>query len=201
MDDRQKHIEIDSWLKSQKYEILPSDHIDTSMSIPYLEKKIPAFFYAINCDYNYAFIPKGYTDYDLLKEMGYHPIELGYENSNGPVLSVNGDLRVYLILKKDKKVDITYHYFLIKLKEYLDNYFEDVSISNNDILLDRKKVVGGALIEIHGMLVLVFQINFVNKEDDIHKVCPYLKKEPGFIDPSVVNAEQLKDVFLSWITK
>lgn len=201
MDDGLKHIEIDSWLKSQKYEIIPSNHIDTNMAVPYLASKTPAFFYAIDCDHNYAFIPKGYTDYDSLKNMGYYPIELGYENSNGPVLSVNGDLRVYLILKKDKKVDISYHYFLIKLKEYLDKYFDDVSISNNDILLNRKKVVGGALIEIMGMMVLVFQINFVNKEDDINKVCPYLKKKPGFIDSSVVSPEQVKDEFLSWIIK
>lgn len=195
----QKHIDVDAWLKSQNVEIVPSHHIDPSMSESYLANKTPAFFYAIDCDNNYAFVPKGYDDYTILEEMGYVPIKLGYENSNGPVLSVNGDLRVYIILKKDNDVDITYHYFLIKMREFLDTYFDEVSISNNDILIDRRKVVGGAMIEIRGVLVVVFQINFVDKEDDIYKVCPYLKKEPGYIDPKVLSPEELKDEMISWI--
>lgn len=199
MDNRHKKIDVDTWLKSQNIEVICTNGIDPSMSAPYLDKKTPAFFYTINCDHNYAFVPIGYNDYDLLKKMGYVSIELGYENSNGPVLSVNGDLRIYLILNKDKNVDITYHYFLIKMRSFLDTYFDDVSISNNDILIDRKKVVGGAMIELNGMLVVVFQINFVNKEDDIYKVCPYLKKEPGYIDPNILSPEELKDEFLSWI--
>ena len=85
------------------------------------------------------------------------------------------------------------------MREFLDTYFDEVSISNNDILIDRRKVVGGAMIEIRGVLVVVFQINFVDKEDDIYKVCPYLKKEPGYIDPKVLSPEELKDEMISWI--
>jgi len=192
---------IDSWIKSQDYKIVEEPEINTDIPIPYLRDRIPAFLYTINCDYNYAFIPMSYTDYELLEKSGYIPVKLGYENSNGPVLSVSGDLRIYYILNKSDDVDISYHYFLIKLREYLDIYFDDVSISNNDILIGKKKVLGGAMIEYNGMLVVVFQINFVNKENDIKKLCPYLKKIPGYIDSSVVTAEQVKDEFLSWITK
>lgn len=192
---------IDSWIKSQDYKIVEEPEINTDIPIPYLRDRIPAFLYTINCDYNYAFIPMSYTDYGLLEQSGYIPVKLGYENSNGPVLSVSGDLRIYYILNKSDDVDISYHYFLIKLREYLDIYFDDVSISNNDILIGKKKVLGGAMIEYNGMLIVVFQINFVNKENDIKKLCPYLKKIPGYIDSSVVTAEQVKDEFLSWITK
>lgn len=191
--------DIDSWVKSQNYEIVEEPEINADVPIPYLKSQTPAFLYTINCAYNYAFVPKSYTDYKPLEEIGYVPVKLGYENSNGPILSANGDLRIYLIMKKNDEIKLSYHYFLIKLKKYLDKYFEDVSISNNDILIDRKKVLGGAMIELNGMLIVVFQINFVNKEKDIVHLCNYLKKTPGYIDSNVVTAEQVKDEFLSWI--
>ena len=105
--------------------------------------------------------------YELLEQYGYTPVKLGYENSNGPILSANGDLRIYLILKKNEHIEITYHYFLIKLKEYLDGYFDNVAISNNDILINGEKVLGGAMIEHNGLLIVVFQINFINKRGEI----------------------------------
>ena len=138
-----------------------------------------------------------YTNYDLLKKFGYTPVKLGYENSNGPILSANGDLRIYLILKKNEHIEITYHYFLIKLMNYLDNYFDDVAISNNDILINGEKVIGGAMIEHNGLLIVVFQINFINKKEDIINICGVTPKIPGYIDSSVVTAEQIKNEFLS----
>lgn len=191
---------IDTWIKSQKYEIVEEPEITPNIPIPYLENKTPAFLYTIKCDYNYAFVPMSYTDYDVLEQCGYTPVKLGYENSNGPVLSASGDLRIYLILKKNKDVQISYHYFLIKLMDYLDNYFDDISISNNDILIDGKKVIGGAAIEHSGMQIFVFQINFINKENEISKICNLKKKRPGYIDSNIVTAEQIKDEFLSWLT-
>lgn len=199
MDIKQKSILVDSWLKSQDYQIVEEPEINANIPLPYLASKTPAFLYTINCDYNYAFVPMSYNNYKPLEDLGYTPVKLGYENSNGPILSASGDLRIYLIINKNKDIEVSYHYFLIKLREYLDIYFDDVSISNNDILIGGKKVLGGAMIEHNGMLVVVFQINFVNKENDINKVCPYLKKKPGFIDSSVVTAEQVKDEFLSWL--
>ena len=200
MDLNEKFRVIDSWLKSQDYVIVEEPEINANIPIPYLAKKIPAFLYTINCDYNYAFVPMSYTDYQPLIDLGYTPVKLGYENSNGPILSASGDLRIYIIMNKCKEVEVTYHYFLIRLKSYFDEYFDDVSISNNDILIGGKKILGGAMIEHNGMLVVVFQINFVNKEEQIKKVCILKKKMPGYIDTSVVTAERVKDEILSWLT-
>ncbi len=200
MDLNEKFRVVDSWLKSQDYVIVEEPEINANIPIPYLAKKTPAFLYTINCDYNYAFVPMSYTDYQPLIDLGYTPVKLGYENSNGPILSASGDLRIYIIMNKCKEVEVTYHYFLIRLKSYFDKYFDDVSISNNDILIGGKKVLGGAMIEHNGMLVVVFQINFVDKEEQIKKVCILKKKMPGHIDTSVVTAEQVKDEILSWLT-
>ena len=190
----------DYWVKSQNYEVVEEPVINANVPVPYLTNGIPAFLYTINCEYNYAFIPISYTNYELLEQYGYTPVKLGYENSNGPILSANGDLRIYLILKKNEHIEITYHYFLIKLKEYLDGYFDDVAISNNDIMINGEKVLGGAMIEHNGLLIVVFQINFINKREDIINICGITPKIPGCIDSSVVTAEQIKNEFLSWLT-
>ena len=190
----------DYWVKSQNYEVVEEPVIDANVPVPYLTNGIPAFLYTINCEYNYAFIPISYTNYELLEQYGFTPVKLGYENSNGPILSANGDLRIYLILKKNECIEITYHYFLIKLKEYLDRYFDDVAISNNDIMINSEKVLGGAMIELNGLLIVVFQINFINKREDIINICGVTPKIPGCIDSSVVTAEQIKNEFLSWLT-
>lgn len=199
LDEYRKDVK-DYWVKSQNYEIVEEPVINADVPVPYLTNGTPAFLYTINCVYNYAFIPMSYTNYELLEQYGYTPVKLGYENSNGPILSANGDLRIYLILKKNEHIEITYHYFLIKLKEYLDGYFDDVAISNNDILINGEKVLGGAMIEHNGLLIVVFQINFVNKREDIINICGITPKIPGCVDSSVVTAEQIKNEFLSWLT-
>jgi len=190
----------DYWVKSQDYDIVEEPVINADVPVPYLTNKKPAFLYTVNCDYNYAFIPMSYDNYDLLEQYGYTPVKLGYENSNGPILSANGDLRIYIILQKNNYIEITYHYFLIKLKEYLDTYFDNVVISNNDILINGEKVLGGAMIEYDGLLIVVFQINFVNKKEDIIHICGMSSKIPGYIDSSVITAEQIKNEFISWLT-
>ena len=198
--DEYRNDAKDYWVKSQNYEIVEEPVINADVPVPYLTNGTPAFLYTINCVYNYAFIPMSYTNYELLEQYGYTPVKLGYENSHGPILSANGDLRIYLILKKNECIEITYHYFLIKLKEYLDRYFDDVAISNNDILINGEKVLGGAMIEHNGLLIVVFQINFINKREDIINICGITPKIPGCIDSSVVTAEQIKNEFLSWLT-
>jgi hypothetical protein len=190
----------DYWVKSQNYEVVEEPVINVDVPVPYLTNQTPAFLYTINCTYNYAFIPTSYNNYDLIEQYGYTPVKLGYENSNGPILSSNGDLRIYLILKKNEHIEITYHYFLIKLKEYFDRYFDNVEISNNDILINGEKVLGGAMIEYNGLLIVVFQINFVDKREDIISICGITPKIPGCVDSSVVTAEQIKNEFLLWLT-
>lgn len=191
----------DYWVKSQNYEIVKEPVINADVPVPYLNSKTPAFLYTIDCEYNYAFIPASYDNYDLIREYGYTPVKLGYDNSNGPILSSDGDLRIYLILPKHDYIDITYSYFLSKFKTYFDRYFDNVVSSNNDILIDGNKVLGGSLFEYNDMLIIVFQINFVNKREDILNICGISLKTPGYIDSSIVTAEQTKNEFLTWLTQ
>ena len=190
----------DYWVKSQNYVVVEEPVINADVPVPYITNQTPAFLYTINCGYNYAFIPTSYNNYDLIEQYGYTPVKLGYENSNGPILSSDGDLRIYLIFRKSNVVEINYHYFLTKLRDYIGNYFDNVIISNNDILIDNNKVLGGAMIEYNGLMIVVFQINFVDKRNDIINICGISPKNPGFIDGTILSAEQIKNEFLTWLT-
>ena len=86
------------------------------------------------------------------------------------------------------------------MRDYISNYFDNVIISNNDILIDNNKVLGGAMIEYNGLMIVVFQINFVDKRNDIINICGISSKNPGFIDGAVLSAEQIKNEFLTWLT-
>ena len=87
-------------------------------------------------------------------------------------------------------------------KESLQNAHDEIvkDLGTCDILINGEKVIGGAMIEYNGLLIVVFQINFVNKREDIINICGITPKIPGCIDSSVVTAEQIKNEFLSWLT-
>lgn len=185
------------FLQHQNYEVVEEPEINASVPIPYLTNKQPAFLYTINCETNYAFIPNRINDYTLIESHEYTPVKLGYDNSNGPILSANGDLRIYFIYPIN--INLGYEYFANKLVDYLSNYYDNVLLDNNDIMINNKKVIGGATTEMNEMNILVFQINFVDKLNDIIQICGTPKKEPGYIDSSIVSAEQIKNEFLTWV--
>ena len=184
-------------LKIQDYEIVEESEINANIPIPYLNEKKPAFLYTINCGVNYAFVPNGINDYTIIEEYGYTPVKLGYESSNGPILSSDGDLRIYLVYPIN--IDLFYDYFLNKIVNFLSRYFENIRLDNNDIMLNNKKIIGGASTVINNMRVVVFQINFVDKLSDIQAICGITNKTPGYIDSSILSAVEFKNEFLSWL--
>lgn len=190
--DLQKYL-----LKTQDYEVVEEPEINADVPIPYIASKRPAFLYTINCDVNYAFVPNRINDFTLIEQHGYTPVKLGYDSSNGPILSANGDLRVYLMYPVN--IDLSYEYFANKLVTFLSDYFQGVSLDNNDIMLDGRKIIGGASAIMNDMRIVVFQINFVDKLEEIQEICGITNKVPGYIDSSIVSAEDIKNEFLSWL--
>ena len=72
-------------------------------------------------------------------------------------------------------------------------------MSENDVLVDGKKVCGSGMFSINGMLNIVYQINFTDHISEIEKVCGKGSLRPGFIPQDVITSEELKDEFVSWI--
>ena len=184
-------------LKIQDYEIVEEPEINASIPLPYLKSNKPAFLYTINCGVNYAFVPNRIYDYEIIEKYGYTPVKLGYDSSNGPILSSDGDLRIYLLYPVS--INLFYEYFSNKIVSFLSNHFENVRLDNNDIMLDNKKIIGGASTIVNNMRIVVFQVNFVDKLSDIQAICGITNKVPGYIDSSIVSAEDVKNEFLSWL--
>lgn len=184
-------------LKIQDYDIVEEPEINANIPVPYLNSRKPAFLYAINCGVNYAFVPNRINDYSEIEKLGYVPVKLGYDSSNGPILSSDGDLRIYLVYPAN--IDLYYDYFSNKIVSFLSERFSNVRLDHNDVMLDDKKIVGGAAVVMNEMKIVVFQINFVDKLSDIQTICGVTNKVPGYIDSSIVSAEEFKNEFLSWL--
>ena len=185
-------------LKIQDYEIVEEPEINANIPLPYLSGNKPAFLYAINCGTDYAFVPNRINDYDAIEERGYTPVKLGYDSSNGPILSCDGDLRIYLVYPAI--IDLSYDYFSKKIVSFLSGRFDNVRLDNNDVMLYDKKVIGGASTVVNNMRIVVFQVNFVDKLSDIQAICGITNKVPGYIDSSIMSAEEFKNEFLTWLS-
>ncbi len=184
-------------LKIQDYAIVEEPYIDPNMPKPYLNNRQSALLYTIHCDTNYAFVKSDYDDEELLTNYGYTMRKLGYEGGSGPILSADGDLRIYLIYPI--QIELTNNYFLNKLAACLSNYYDNVSVDNNDVLINNEKVCGSIMFHYNDMRIVVMQINFVDKKEAIQEICGITNKVPGYIDPSLLTAENLLNEFKTWL--
>lgn len=184
-------------LKIQDYEIVEEPYIDPSMPVPYLQNKQSAFLYTIHCNTNYAFVKNDFDKEDILKNYNYQICKLGYEFSSGPILSSDGDFRIYLIYPI--QIELGADYFLNKFVEYLSNYYNDVQVNKNDILINGKKVCGSVMFHYNEMKVLLMQINFTDKKDIVQEICGVSEKVPGYINSEILTAEKLKNEFITWL--
>lgn len=184
-------------LRTLNYEIVEEPYIDPNMPIPYIQQRQPAYLYTINCDTNYAFVRNDFDKDDILKNYNYTICRLGYEFSHGPIISEDGDLRIYLIYPIQIELDV--NYFLNKFKDYLLNYYDNVVVDNNDIMINNKKVCGSVMLNLNQMNILLMQVNFTDKTKIVEEICGISDKMPGYINPSILSAENLNNEFMSWL--
>ena len=188
---------VEYQLKQLDWDIVHQPKIDLAVTEYDLTNKIPAFMYSIFTGETYAFVRNNYEHIKELEDMGYVVIKMGYNATNGLILSFDGDLRVYLIIPNTIDVDeIT---FLQKMKKYFVSLGLNAVVDNNDILVDNKKVCGSGLFTINGMLNIVYQISFTDHVEEIKRICGETAKEPGFIPQSILTPEQLKNKFIEWL--
>lgn len=177
---------------------LEEPYIDLKLAKEFLENKIPAFLWTINCPTTYAFIPSDFTDLELLSEYNLEPVKIGYSSKDGGVvISSDGDLRIFLIYPGN--LEIKLEHFLTFFKECLSEHFSDVILDGNDILVDKKKVLGSVLIPSGKMGIFVAQVSFSDKREIIEKICGKAVKVPGFVNPKILSPYALKDKFSSWL--
>lgn len=185
-------------LRHADYVVEEEPHISLDFTNYFFKNRIPAFLWTIKCSTSYAFVPNEQTDFTAILENGLTPLKIGYSAQNGIIISSDGDLRIFLIYPG--YLEIKTEYFLSFFRDYLVEKFESVVIDKNDILVDRKKVLGSARIpQINEMGVFVIQASFSDKSELIKKICGESVKVPGYLDPAIVSPYELKDGFLSWL--
>lgn len=186
-------------LKIQDYEIKEVKNVSEDCYVYYLQNNIPALVYNIHSDNNFAFVPNSFDKDELFAKYNIIPQRMNYDASNGVIITSDGDLKMVIIVPDFIK--LPKDYFLVKLYNYLLNYFDDITIDNNDIMLYNKKVVGSGVQNINNMNVYMFQITFVDRSELIKQVCTSSVKEPGFIDKNIISQEKLKDEIASWLQR
>lgn len=94
-------------------------------------------------------------------------------------------------------------YMLLKLKGILDKYYQEneVTIDNNDILINGRKVCGTTVYPTQEIFGFLAQFSFDDKSELIEKICYPSKsgsnKPVGYIDK--LTREELREEILLWL--
>jgi hypothetical protein len=135
-------------------------------------------------------------DYDLCKSLGVTVYEMRY--LGGTIISGPEDFSIAVII--DENTDVTSDYFMNRFYSYFRQYFSNVVLNNNDILINDKKILGSMTRRANGMFIFATQVSFVDRTNLINQICPPDSgKIPGCIDNSILTKEMLKNEVLSWL--
>lgn len=172
---------------------------DRSVLEDYANRQKPLFTYMIESEENHAYVRHSCNEEyrNILKENGFRVIDFGYNTSNGLILSYSGDFRFVVMFKNN--IDLNVGYMLNKINGCFLEVGLNSLVSNNDILIDGKKVCGSAESNMGDIYMMLFQITFTNHIDEIVRLCGEREKQPSFVDNNVITAEQLKNKVIRWL--
>lgn len=133
---------------------------------------------------------------ELCKELGYEVIPLDYNGGN--IVTGVGDFNFIFVCKAVPNINT--QWFMEKFAAYFSRFFEDVVCNENDILINGKKVMGSMQRETETMYEFATQISFVDRAEDIYKICPPTgAKKPSAIPSGYFSCDDLWDEVLSWL--
>lgn len=133
---------------------------------------------------------------ELCEQLGYDIISLDYNGGN--IVTGVGDFNFVVICRK--VVNINTQWFMQKFAAYFSKYFDDVVCNENDILINGNKIMGSMQRESETMFEFATQISFVDRSDDIYRICPPTGgKKPSAIPNGYFSCDDLWDEVLSWL--
>ena len=192
--DKQIHL-----LRHSNCVELEEPYIDLKLAKEFLENRIPAFLWTINCPTTYVFVPNEFTETEAFSKYKLKPVKIGYSTSvlSEPVVSSDGDLRIFLIYPGN--LDIQTYHIVPFFRDYLSNYFDNVTANKNSVFIYNKKVLGSIIIPSSKMGIFVAQVSFSDKSELIKKLFEKTTDIPGYIDPKILSPYTLKNGFSSWL--
>lgn len=122
-----------------------------------------------------------------------------YDSFGGSIVATEDDYSMALLLPPD--IDISTDFILKKFQRILLKYFNNVTIDNNDILINGVKVAGTTSFGTDTFFFLIAHFSMNEKTDLIYSICgePTSNKTPGYIDTSILSTEKLMEELLSWL--
>lgn len=122
-----------------------------------------------------------------------------YDSFGGNIVATKGDYSIAFLIPQE--IDISANFILEKTKIILEKYFDNVTIQNNDIMINDKKVAGATSFGTDTFFFLIYHFSMSDKTDLITSICgaPTTNKTPGYIDPEILPTEQLMEDLLSWL--
>ena len=122
-----------------------------------------------------------------------------YDSFGGSIVATEGDYSMALLIPNS--IDIWTSSILNKIKDILLKYFNNVEIQNNDILINKKKVMGSTSLIKDNYFFFIYHFSMSEKNDLIHAICgdPTSEKVPGYIDNKVLSTSELMEELLIWL--
>lgn len=137
-------------------------------------------------------------DYDLCKELNVRVVELNY--GGGTIIGSSNDLSIIIVFPAI--MSMCHSFVISKFKEIISKYVPNVSIDNNDILVNGEKVAGSMTRECEKTFVWATQVSFQDYSEYIEKICQKKQiKKPAYIDSNLLNRDTLEREIVSWLTK
>ena len=142
-----------------------------------------------------AIVGREFNEYDKFINHNVYPVVFNY--MRGCIITGIDDLNFCLSIPNKIWLHLN-EYVLNKLADFISLKYDNVIISENDILIDNKKVVGLAIIENKNMSCIICHISLTDYNDLIYELCPpHGDKEPGYID-KITKTEFEKEI-QSWL--
>ena len=135
-------------------------------------------------------------DYKLCEELNVKVIELKYNGGN--IIGSSEDLSIEIIFPEYMNMSKS---FLLKgLSDIISKYIPNVTVDNNDILVDGKKICGCMTRMGVDTFVWAAQISFKDYSELINKICTKAStKTPSYINSELLNKNLLEKEFLDWL--
>ena len=177
------------------------------MTAKQLEKNIPNIIknqelILIKLEDNKINITHGYNDNTLIesKLQQYPEINLLKSPCAGGTIIIGPEDSFIFFTAKDISAKKLSKFFLKKFKTLLDEYFDDVTIQNNDILINNEKVIGIVSEDIKNHCsYFCFFASFQDRKELINNLISKNGKNPGYINSSILSKEVFEKEVLSWL--
>lgn len=202
------YYDIDSYFKDKMLYMLKNNNFLTykEVSAKELEYLIPQILKEkmsalLKLKTNNLCLTHGFNDKTLNEKLllEYPNIEFLNSPCNGGTIILGPEDSFIFINLNNININHFNKYMLEHLYNFLKEYFNNVSIEGNDILIDDKKVIGTVIDKYSQYKYFAFFASFTDRSELIEKLINKKGKIPGFINSNILNKETFEKEVLSWL--